>query len=553
MAMIRLPRLYVNGKFSRIIHPVNVSITENIIPMSSASITLREGEELPVRSWVELFTPYGSAGMFRVRAPRDGYGQDDSAAELEHMIAEVGDYVVRDDISKMMPAKTAVETFFKHYRGGKWKLGKYSDLGSGNVAVEIKYDSVLTAILSVMDQKPECMMKFDFTTSPWTLNIVKRGTKVVSQGRLARNVQGAQISYDESTIVTRVWYQTWSQDKDGNVTGTWHSKDADTLKQYGIVERRLDTTVNMTWSEINYMVDSYLKAHKNPRTSVSIKASELYRITKEKVDRFIIGDLFRLALVKYKLTVDLNITSVIWQDVYGDPENVIINLGEEEDTVVSFLHNLDATGAGISGGAGGGGGAGRSAKKNSEYDTQWRVYEDHIDGFSKKLDEHGEVLKQAGLQINPDGVLIYADNGSKNTLYSKFKVTNDAITAEVTNREKLQKTMTSKITQQADKISLVVEEKDGDNVIKAASIVTAINADGSSIKLDADRIHLEGYVTAHDLEVVNGRVSNLISGQAAFTKVVTAQLNATSFHYSGADISLQTVTINGTTIHYLGW
>ena len=516
--VIPLPKLYVNGKFRRTVHPVSVSITENIIPVSTASMLMREGEELPVRSYMELFTPYGSAGMYRLRAPKDGYGDEDTSAELEHMIAEVGDYAVRTEIEEMRPATTAVRTFFGYYNGGLWKLGKYSDLGSDNVAVEVKYDSILTALLSVLQQRTDCMMQFDFTTKPWTVNFVKKGTKVVSQGRLARNVDGAQVTYDEAPLVTRVWYQTWTKDEKGNAVGTWTHKDADTWKTYGNKEKRLDTSFSMTSAEIQRMVNQYLKEHKHPKTSVSIRAAELYRITGEKVDRFVIGDLFRLAIPKYSLTIELNITSITWGNVYDNPEDVIVHLGEEEDTVVTFLHNLDAGDPGVSG-TGGGRGAGNSAKKNSLYDTQWHVYEDRIEGFSKQFDEQGNLLKQAGLQLSPDGVLIYANNGPQ-SLQAKFNLTMDAIETEVINRTDITNTLTSRIRQEANKISMVVEQKDGQNVIKSASIITAINADGSSIRLNADKIHLEGYtknLAAGSFTGVGIRCGSFSCNSAQFT------------------------------------
>lgn len=582
--VIPLPRLYVDGKFRRIMHPVSVSITDNMIPLSTASMVLQDGEEMPFDSWVELFTPYGSAGMYRFRAPDEGYGEDTTTAEMEHMIAEVGDHNVKDEIDEMMPASAAAQRLFSYYDGGLWKLGKVSDLGDGKVAVEAKYDSILTGLLSILHQTPDCMMAFDFTTTPWTLNIVKKGTKVVSEGRITRNMDGAKVKTDRSTLVTRVWYQTWSEDAEGNVIGTWTHRDADTLKTYGNkpVERRLDTNYSMTGEEINQMVDTYIQEHKHPRTSVSIKAKELWRITGERVDRFIVGDLFRLAIQKYGLNLEMNIISIVWQDVYNHPDDVIVHLGDEEDTVVTFLHNLDATGEGISGGSGGGGGRAKREDEWKEFRSKWEVQDNKIEGYVQRVDKSEKILEQAGLQIDSKGVLIYADNGTDMTLFSKFKVANDRITQEVTDRRKVQDQLNTKITQtseaikleatrrqkavgdldskltgkinvQAGKISLVVEEKNGQDVIKSASIMTAINADGSQIKLSADRIDLSGYVTVSNLDATNGRINNLVSGDSAFTNIVTAGLSAASFKLVGASISTQSATIGGQTIRYLGW
>lgn len=557
MVRIPLPRLYVNGKFSRIIHPVSVSITDNMIPLSVASITLTDSEDLPADGYVELFNPYGSAGMYRVRMPRDGYGTDTTSMEMEHMIAEVGDYNVKEEISEMMAASTAAQKLFSYYKGGKWKLGKVSDLGSGKVAVESKYDSILTGLLSILSQTPECMMTFDFTTTPWTLNIVKKGTKVVSEGRITRNVETAQVSPDWSTLVTRVWYQTWSEDNDGNITSTWHSKDADTMKTYKrVIERRLDTTTNMTNEEISQMVNTYIRVHQHPRTSVSIRARDLWRITGEKVDKFIVGDLFRLAIQKYSLTLELNITSIVWQDVYGNPDDVIIHLEDEEDTVVSFLHNLDATGEGISGGSGGGGGRAKQSAEWKEFRSKWDVQDNKIEGYVRRLDRDDNILEQAGLQINSKGVLIYADNGSKNTLFSKFKVANDKIEQEVKDRTKLTDTFASRIKQESKKISLVVEEVNGVNVIKSAEIITAINQDGSSILLRADKINLQGYVTMTTFSGLQGTVNSLAAGE--FTGVGircgTLSINAAQFTLGVSVVWKSTIKDgDGNTVNVMKW
>jgi hypothetical protein len=57
----------------------------------------------------------------------------------------------------------------------------------------------------------------------------------------------------------------------------------------------------------------------------------------------------------------------------------------------------------------------------------------------------------------------------------------------------------SSITQNADAIGLVVEKKNGQNVINSASILTSINQDTSQIKISADKIILDGNTVAASL------------------------------------------------------
>lgn len=531
--MIPLPRLYVNGKFNRLVHPASVNIVQNTKPLSTASMTLLQGEELPARSWVELFNPYGSAGMFRVRSPRNAYGESTSTAELEHMIAEVGDYCVKAEYSEMIAASTAVTKVFSHYKGGKWKLGDVKALGSGRIALEAKYDSVLSVLLSILQQKPDCMMSFDFSTNPWTLAFVKKGTKVVSEGRLTRNVTSAEITYDDSELCTRCWYQTFTTDDEGNITATWTYKDADTLKTYGVVENRINTSSDMTTEEINATVNNYLKAHKQPKTSVRIQGVELSKITGERVDKFVNGDLFRLAMPDYNLTVELNIESLAWTDVYNDQMDVEVHLGDEEDSVVTFLHNLDATGSGVTGGSGGGGGKSKQEEKWQEYRVRFEEDEYHWGVVSEHVDHSERVLQAAGIDVDSrTGVVIYAKDNA-NQIGSRIKA-------------------------ESDRISLVVSGTGEDAKIKTASIVTAINEDKSesSIKLDADRIHLEGYTTLTEFSALKGTVNTLAAG--TFTGVGircgSLSINAAQFTLGVSVVWKSTIKDgDGNTVNVMKW
>lgn len=428
---MNLPRLYENDKFTRLLYPINLSVVLNITPLSTATITLPKGEGVPARSYIEIYTPYGSAGMFRVRSPHDSYGSNTTTAELEHMIAEVGDYLVKEEIDEMMPAQHAIKRAFKHYTGKHWQLGSIVALGSRTVAVQCKYDRVLDTILSVLEQTPGFRLAFDFSTSPWTVKVVKNDTEVTAEGRLARNISSATISYDDSELCTRVWYKTYIKDKKGKQTGTaWKKKDASTLKTYGVVEGTVSTSTDQTDDEIAAIVDAYLSDHKEPRVSVSIEGAELYAITGESMDKFSIGKLFRLALPDYGVTVSKNITSLSWNDVYNDPGRVTVSLGDEPDTVVTFLHNLDAKGAG-------GGGGGKSKKNSedewSEYQSDWKVQNDYIGGYVAKTDKYGDILEQAGLDINSKGILIYAK--TKNGLLSTIEQTATRIAAKVMDKK----------------------------------------------------------------------------------------------------------------------
>lgn len=534
---IPLPRLLPSSAWDeRRIIPVTVSITQKITPLSYAAIQLAPGETIPARGYIELYTCMGSAGIFRVRSPQETYGEDCSTAELEHAVVEVGDYLVRAKYDEMMAASTAMQTVFSYYTaagGSRWQLGDVSALGSGQIALQVNYDKVLSAMLAILDQKPDCMMAFNFSTSPWTISVVAKGTTVQAEGRLSRNVNDVTISYDDTELCTRVWYEketttdtvtvedgfpvfsaatyyapgeyvshenklytlpnghevnvTWANTTKTAITNypasEWsYVQDSAAINAYGLIERSVSTGSDYSASEALYVATQYLNAHKSPRISIKTSAEELSSETGESFDAFDIGKLCRLALVDYGVTVERNITELTFNNVYGNLRDITVCLADDEDMIVNFLHDLDSKG----GSGGGGGGKKKQDDQFKEYYTE--LYQDdyRIKLAAYQADKARGILKAAGIDIDASGVAIYATDKETH--------------------------LQSKINAEADRISLVVSGYGEEAAIRPAEIVLSINADhGSEILIAADTIDIQGLVDALDAYAVTTESLNVLN------------------------------------------
>ena len=528
---MNLPRLYIGGSFSRILHPSKVSLSLNIKPLSRATMDLPKGESIPIRSIVQMFSPYGSAGFFRARTPDDGYGANSSTAvELEHAIAETGDWLVREKISEMMPATDAIKRIWKHYRGNYWKLGDVSAIGTGKVSVSVDYDNILNSIQSIMEQRQTCMLAFDFSTTPWTLSIVKKTTTVTAECRLARNVDQARISTDDTEQCTRVYYESFSKDKDGNTVSTWKSIDAPGITPETTIERTVNISSDLTEEEGRAIAQTFLNEHKDPRVSVTIEGIDLSEITGQPLDKFETGKLLRLAIPEDGITVEKHIRSLNWQDVYGHPRKVTVLVGDEEDTVVSFLHNLDSTGKGSRGGGGGAGGQREKEVKDyfKQYDADIKKSDKKIELYAREYDRIGSIVKQAGMNLDRNGVLIYSKSSPLN--------------------------LQSMIDVQSNRINLVVKGFGKNATIDTAKIVAGINKQtGSFVKIQARNVELSGYVTMSEFSAQKATINNLISGKATAARINCFTLNAWAFKLGAFSATWQSATIpNVGTIRYLG-
>ena len=157
-----------------------------------------------------------------------------------------------------------------------------------------------------------------------------------------------------------------------------------------------------------------------------------------------------------------------------NPLSTVVTIGAYIPNIIYINKETAEKAENGSGGRGGGGGGRRgqtdAEKEFSEFQTQISANQYQILLRAWQQNINNEILKQAGIQLDANGVLIYAEG--PNQIGGKIKV-------------------------QKERIDLVVEGEGSGAEIKAASIVLAINDDGgSTIKLSADTIDIDGVVTA---------------------------------------------------------
>lgn len=111
--------------------------------------------------------------------------------------------------------------------------------------------------------------------------------------------------------------------------------------------------------------------------------------------------------------------------------------------------------------------------------------------------------------------------------------------------------LSGRVDVQAGKVSLVVEEKNGQNVIKAASITAAINDSGeSSVAINADKIKLDGTTTLNNVMTVSGgsvHISKPLLVDGAYADFNEIRVHNTRFAINGnnADYVIVGANVSG--------
>lgn len=327
--MTLLPRLLDSSmkEISRLT-PISLSLALNMAPMSTAEMKLPMGESgVKVGSYIELFVPKGSAGVFRCARIVDGYGGTKTVS-LMHGLSSMADSIIPAAAEDVTTTAREAFDFVVGYQS-MWRIGMFEIPADKTVTWSYDYSNVEKAFLDLLDRFPGYMATFDQTTFPWTVNIVAVSPSVSSEARLTRNLSTLDVEEDWTTLCTRLY-----------IPGRDAPLDADTIGTYGVVGRKMDADEDLSEENITTAAMEYLEKHKRPELTVSLSAIDLSEATGEPQDSFTLGRMCRVCLPDYGQTITQRIVSLEWVDVYASPNEVRVTLANAAKNTATALDGL---------------------------------------------------------------------------------------------------------------------------------------------------------------------------------------------------------------------
>ena len=249
-----------------------------------------------------------------------------------------------------------------------------------------------------------------------------------------------------------------------------------------------------------------LQATNKPEVTIDCMIRDLYRMGYH--DEPI--HLHDSALVEIRPTSDvLNLEIVkLFVDLL-DPTATRPTIGAYIPNIVYIQRQAAQEANGVSGSLSGRrGGETKTDDEWSEFTSGFDYSNLLIHLHAEQITRSNEILKQAGMSLDADGVIIYA-NDNVNNIQSKIDVQAGRITQEITDRSNADQTLTSSIQQEAGRITQIVTAVGTNGEVTAASIITAIDNDTSSVTISADKIDLNGLVTATEFTTALASIDNL--------------------------------------------
>ena len=321
---VRLPRL-LDKDLNEVkrLRARSQSVELNITPLSTASMMLEDGSGVGIRSFVEIYNANGSVGVFRVSMPEESYGSGERIM-LEHGICTLDDATVHGKGEIVGTPREVLEEILGYQttkaRGQKlWTVGTVEAPGSMQVTVEYDGTKTLEALLRYIGKVEGYRLAFDQSVFPWRVNVVKKPDTAACEGRLSRNIRTIRKTMDDSDLCTRLYCSLL----DGGYI------ESDTVGAWGVVEKEITLNDDMDAADVSAYCRKYIENRKNPVLAVQMDASEWFAMTGERLDRFEIGDLCRLALPEYGVVIEERIVSVSYMDALGSPEAVTVSLANQ--------------------------------------------------------------------------------------------------------------------------------------------------------------------------------------------------------------------------------
>ena len=465
---------------------------------STADFTPADMTGIDVNSWFLDDTEPGKGMVYRVRSIRTDYKTSTPRLQLEHIISTLKDTILFGEVTPKTIAGGSATTCTAEQavryilaRSDDWVLGSFS-YGSVRNAYKFDGDTLFDALETVTETLEDACWTYDLTKYPFRLNITKMSDTVMSEMRAGRNLVTISRTVDRSSMYTR-FYPIGKDDL--HLPEQYVQKN---VTVYGVISKVETDTSLETAAELRAWANERLRKHSEPTVTDDVEGLELAEATGESLDRFQICRMCRVPLPDWGTTITERIIQLNYPDKVHNPEKVKVTMGNARNDVVRIIaDNMKKGGKG-----------GRGAARQAKEDHAW--FEDTNDHVSMcaigiiGTDANGEPNWLRLSNFTADGTGLHASVQSVQNdvvkAQTQIEVNEYAIQAEVEKRKSETASLSSTIRQQADKISLVVQEKNGKNVVNAAKIVASVNSAGSSVVISANHVDLRGYVTMSQMQ-----------------------------------------------------
>lgn len=496
----------VNGEYAHRITPISLSVANSLQPLSTANMTLTHDEAIHCGDWMQIFTPDGGSGYYRVGTVNIDSITGNQSIYLEQGACTLGDELIVDDVTMTDTVSNIISFVLGKQDVERWTVGTVE--ATDTIYVDLGGFSLMDCLTTMMQYIPDYYLEFEqLNATDWRVNVRRRSTTVLCEARLSRNLKTCSIGYSVASIVTRVYAEGLP---DGHL-------DSANVAVYGLHEETQSLGDGLSDAQKLAVATAYLNNHDHPTVSVSISGVELSQVTGLDIDSFQIGAVCRVVIPWLGITVDDVIIDKSYSDCFGNPQSVSV-------TLANAVPDLAIAMAAVTGGGGGGGGGMAGGMKQAEKER--KRFETHFE----QTDEYFRLLA-TDTQWDEMGA-------GTLTAYSQIVQNSSSIQGVVSD---IASSGFASITLLADSVRTKVG---------TGEVATELAVECGNVSITGGNLIVDGYVTATAFDGLTANFNNLVSGQAEATTLATAVLNGKiinatqGFTYKGSTVSQRTIKMS---------
>jgi len=477
---------------------------------STATITVGpDAPALVIGDWLKDDTEPGKGIVWRVKTVVDQMETKNRTITLEHLIQSLRDDVMFGDVTPATivgsNASTCTARQALSYILGKQSIWKLGDVEENPVnPYSFSGENLFTAAETVTSSLDGAQWEYDFGSLPFTLHVRKLPAGFASEMRMSRNITTIRRQIDRTRMYTRIYPIGKNNLK---LPSQYLSRNENL---YGTISKIETDEAQDTAEKLTKWAQERLNRHCEPTVTVTVTGLDLSADTGEALDHIVVGRRCRVPLPEYGTTITEKVTRMAWTDKLKEPAKVTVTLANLVENVASIVRQMAASSARRS----------KTGAKQGEEDHAWFV----------DTTEHVGMVAEA----------VAGEGADKDwSLVSSIMVDGKGIHQRVTSAEGTIARHQTRIEQTEKSVGMVVEVRNGKELIKAAEICAAINDAGES----------EAHIDAKHVYIGNENSETVINGKLDVKNLDTEIGNLDVVHVKsiqekspGANLSLTTVT-----------
>ena len=439
-----------------ILYPTKATLTLNMTGPSECSLTLpKDAPRIDMHGWVKIFNQNGFVGVFR-RTSSSHNAPLDVTVQLRHGIDILQDSLWQEETEFTGTTGEFITAILAHQTAlvngqRPWVLASCADTTQIEEK-KISYNNLWDLLRSLEDESGDYYFTYDQTVFPWRLSYARKNDTPMSEFRLSRNLSRIRINENDSELCTRLilnvnQMQTVSEefgDREANQSTKQVYDNTAAQAVYGIITKTTDIDLKDHPEGAAAFAQRFLNSRAAPVLQIQADGYDLKAVTGFDWDEQHIGRMCRVALPDYDTWFTERVVSIQYPNLLDQPSVISVSLA---NALPKLSHSASQ--------------AARQADSNAAASRELeREQATTASSANLNLIRSGyvdDVFKQAGLVIDPTGVLIFAKSGLFDEKFAQIDVREDHIESTVRDVEA---NAESKIREEADKITLMVHTLD---------------------------------------------------------------------------------------------